>query len=154
MSQLFSWGSQSTGVSALASILSKKPQGWSPSEWTAWIALQLTLGAIIRVLSDCLVLLWCISLSLNYSSLLCIAKMLQRLVILLLSSQAVLSKSSSILSAIILWLMFINNSSKCLWDWVGWLLLSNCFSRVQIATDQMWNTKNQPFLLLWDQCFS
>ena len=33
MSQLFAWGGQSTGVSALASFLSKKSQGWSPAEW-------------------------------------------------------------------------------------------------------------------------
>ena len=33
-SQLFVWGGQSTGVSALASFLPKKSQGWSPSEWT------------------------------------------------------------------------------------------------------------------------
>ena len=38
-SQLFSWGGQSTGVSALASFLPKKSQGWS-SEWTGWIPLQ------------------------------------------------------------------------------------------------------------------
>jgi len=31
MSQLFSWGGQSTGVSALASFLPKKSQGWSPN---------------------------------------------------------------------------------------------------------------------------
>ena len=36
MSQLFSWGGQSTGISALASFLPKKSQGWS-SEWTGWI---------------------------------------------------------------------------------------------------------------------
>ena len=40
MSQLFTWGGQSTGVSALASSLPKKSQGWSPSEWTGWIYLQ------------------------------------------------------------------------------------------------------------------
>ena len=40
MSQLFAWGGQSTGVSALASFLPKKSQGWSPSEWTGWICLQ------------------------------------------------------------------------------------------------------------------
>ena len=40
MSQLFTWGGQSTGVSALASFLPKKSQGWSPSEWTCWISLQ------------------------------------------------------------------------------------------------------------------
>ena len=39
-SQLFEWGGQSTGVSALASFLPKKSQGWSPSEWTGWISLQ------------------------------------------------------------------------------------------------------------------
>ena len=40
MSQLIAWGGQSTGVSALASSLPKKSQGWSPSERTGWISLQ------------------------------------------------------------------------------------------------------------------
>ena len=40
MSQLFACGGQSTGVSALASFLPKKSQGWSPSERTSWISLQ------------------------------------------------------------------------------------------------------------------
>ena len=40
MSQLFAWGGQSTGVSALALFLPKNTQGWSPSEWTGWISLQ------------------------------------------------------------------------------------------------------------------
>ena len=40
VSQLFPWGGQSTGVSALASFLPTKSQGWSPSEWTGWISLQ------------------------------------------------------------------------------------------------------------------
>ena len=40
MSQLFTWGGQSTRVSASASFLPKKSQGWSPSEWTGWISLQ------------------------------------------------------------------------------------------------------------------
>ena len=40
MSQLFAWGGQSTGVSALASFLPKNTQDWSPSEWTGWISLQ------------------------------------------------------------------------------------------------------------------
>ena len=35
MSQLFAWGGQSTGVSALASFLPKNSQDWS-SEWTGW----------------------------------------------------------------------------------------------------------------------
>ena len=39
MSQLFAWGGQSTGVSALASFPPKKSQGWF-SEWTGWISLQ------------------------------------------------------------------------------------------------------------------
>ena len=39
MSQLFAWGGQSTGVSALASFLPKKSQGWS-SERTVSISLQ------------------------------------------------------------------------------------------------------------------
>ena len=40
MSQLFTWSGQSTGVSALASFLPKKSQGWSPSGWIGWISLQ------------------------------------------------------------------------------------------------------------------
>ena len=40
MSQLFTWGGQSIEVSALASVLPKKFQDWSPLEWTGWIFLQ------------------------------------------------------------------------------------------------------------------
>ena len=40
MSQLFTWGGQSIGVSALASVLPKNTQNWSPLEWTVWISLQ------------------------------------------------------------------------------------------------------------------
>ena len=40
MSQLFTRGGQSTGVSASASFLPKKSQGWCPSEWISWISLQ------------------------------------------------------------------------------------------------------------------
>ena len=40
MSQLFAWGGQSIGVSALASVLPKNTQGWSPLEWSGWISLQ------------------------------------------------------------------------------------------------------------------
>ena len=40
MSQLFTWGGQSTGVSASASVLPMSNQHWSPSWWTGWISLQ------------------------------------------------------------------------------------------------------------------
>ena len=40
ISQLFAGDGQSTGVSAWASFLPKKSQGWSPSQWTGWISLQ------------------------------------------------------------------------------------------------------------------
>ena len=40
ISQLFAWGGQSTGVSALASFLLKNTEDWSPLEWTDWISLQ------------------------------------------------------------------------------------------------------------------
>ena len=40
MSQLFTWGGQNTVVSALATFLPKKSQGWSPLEWSGWISLQ------------------------------------------------------------------------------------------------------------------
>ena len=38
--QWVTWGGHSTGVSALASFLPKKSQGWSPSEWTGGSSLQ------------------------------------------------------------------------------------------------------------------
>ena len=34
------WGDQSTGVSASASVLPMNLQEWSPLEWTGWISLQ------------------------------------------------------------------------------------------------------------------
>ena len=40
VSQLFAWGGQSIGVWALASVLPKNTQDWSPLEWTGWISLQ------------------------------------------------------------------------------------------------------------------
>ena len=40
MSQLFTWGGQSTGVSASTSVLPMNTQDWSPLEWTGWNSLQ------------------------------------------------------------------------------------------------------------------
>ena len=40
MSQHFVWGSQITGVSALASVLPMNIQDWFPLGWTGWISLQ------------------------------------------------------------------------------------------------------------------
>ena len=40
MSQLFTWGGQSTAVSALALVLPMNTQDWSPLERTGWISLQ------------------------------------------------------------------------------------------------------------------
>ena len=40
MNQLFTWGGQSIGVSALASVLPMNTQDWSPLGWTGWISLQ------------------------------------------------------------------------------------------------------------------
>ena len=40
MSQLSTWGGQSTGVSALASFLPMNTQGWPPLGWTGWTSLQ------------------------------------------------------------------------------------------------------------------
>ena len=40
MSQLFTSGGQSSGVSALASVLPMNTQDWSPLGWTGWISLQ------------------------------------------------------------------------------------------------------------------
>ena len=40
MSQLFTWGGQSIGVSASASLLPMNIQDWFPLAWTGWISLQ------------------------------------------------------------------------------------------------------------------
>ena len=40
MSQLFTWGGQSIGVSASTSVLAMNTQDWSPLGWTGWISLQ------------------------------------------------------------------------------------------------------------------
>ena len=40
MSQLFTSGGQSIGVSASASVFPMNTQDWSPSGWTGWISLQ------------------------------------------------------------------------------------------------------------------
>ena len=50
MSQLFAWGGQSTGISALASVLPVNTQDWSPSEWTGWTSLQSKLPVCISVI--------------------------------------------------------------------------------------------------------
>ena len=49
MSQLFTWGGQNIGVSALASVL-PKTQDWSPLGWTDLISLQSK--GLSRVLSN------------------------------------------------------------------------------------------------------
>ena len=48
MSQLFAWGGQSIGVSALASFLPKKLQGWSPSNGLDLLAVQGTLKTFFQ----------------------------------------------------------------------------------------------------------
>ena len=40
MSQLFTWGGQSTGISASTSVLPMNTQDWSPLGWTGWISSQ------------------------------------------------------------------------------------------------------------------
>ena len=40
MSQFFTTGGQSIGVSASKSVLPMNPQDWSPLGWTGWISLQ------------------------------------------------------------------------------------------------------------------
>ena len=50
VSQLFTSGSQSTVVSASASVLPMNTQDWFPSGWTGWISLQSK--GLSRVFSD------------------------------------------------------------------------------------------------------
>ena len=50
VSQFFSSGGQSIGVSASTSVLPMNTQGWSPLEWTGWISLQSK--GLLRVFSN------------------------------------------------------------------------------------------------------
>ena len=50
MSQLFTWGGQSTRVSASASVLPMNTQDWFPLGWTGWISLQSK--GLLRVFSN------------------------------------------------------------------------------------------------------
>ena len=68
MSQLFTWGDQSTGVSALASFLPKNTQDWSPLGWTGWISLQSK--GLSRVFSNTNLNWWFKSISSSVLSLL------------------------------------------------------------------------------------
>ena len=60
-SQLFAWGGQSTGVSALASFPPKKSQGWSPLGWTGWLSLQSKglSNSLLQHHSSKALILWC-----------------------------------------------------------------------------------------------
>ena len=51
MSQLFTSGGQSVGVSASASVLPMNTQDWSPLGWTVWTSLQ-SKGLFSRVFSS------------------------------------------------------------------------------------------------------
>ena len=64
VSQLFGWGRQSTRVSALASFLPQKSQGWSPSEWSQQEQWKVTSVTLVPLgLSCCLPFaLWWIGL--------------------------------------------------------------------------------------------
>ena len=46
MSQLCTWGGQSIGVSASASVLPMNTQDWSPLGWTGWISLSKGLSRV------------------------------------------------------------------------------------------------------------
>ena len=71
MSQLFAWGGQSTGVSALASFLPKKSQGWSPSEWLDLLAVQGTLKPTSSAVNAWSPNHWTAGNSLSYTLLFC-----------------------------------------------------------------------------------
>ena len=62
MSQFFTSGSQSIGISASASVLQMNIQDWFPLGWTGWISLQSkgTLKSLIQHHSSKASVLWCL----------------------------------------------------------------------------------------------
>ena len=60
MSQLFTWGGQNAGVSALASFLPKNTQDWSiRMDWLDLLAIQGTLKSLLQHHSSKASILWC-----------------------------------------------------------------------------------------------
>ena len=61
MSQLFAWGGQSIGVSALASVLPKNTQGLISfrMDWLDLLAVQGTLKSLLQLHSSKASILWC-----------------------------------------------------------------------------------------------
>ena len=60
MSQLFTWGGQSTGVSALASVLPMNTQDWSLlMDWFGLLVVQGTLKSLLQHHSSKASILWC-----------------------------------------------------------------------------------------------
>ena len=60
MSQFFTSGGQSIGVSALASVLPMNIQDWFPLEWIGWISLQSKgLKSLLQHHSSKASILWC-----------------------------------------------------------------------------------------------
>ena len=49
MSQLYTWGGQSIGVSVSTSVLPMNTQGWSPLGWTGWIFFRKGRGTEIKL---------------------------------------------------------------------------------------------------------
>ena len=66
MSQLFTWGGQSIGVSASASVLPMNTQDWSPLGRTGWISLQSK--GLSRVFSNTIFIKQKINKGLPYST--------------------------------------------------------------------------------------
>ena len=62
MSQFFTSGNQSIGISASASVLQMNIQDWFPLGWTGWISLQSkgTLKSLIQHHSSKASVLWCL----------------------------------------------------------------------------------------------
>ena len=58
MSQFFTSGGQSIGVSASTSVLSMNIQDWFPLGWTGWIPAQGTLKSLLQHLSSKASILW------------------------------------------------------------------------------------------------
>ena len=61
VSQFFTSGAQSIGVSASASVLSINIQGWVPFGWSGWrsLAVQGTLKSLLQHYNSKLSILWC-----------------------------------------------------------------------------------------------
>ena len=107
MSQLFTWGGQSIGVSASASVLPMSTQDWFPLGWTGWISLlSKGLSSLLQHHSSKASILW-------HSS--------------FMAAVTIYSDFGAQKNSLSLFPLFPHLFAMKWWDWMPWSLFFECW---------------------------